>query len=67
LQAVQLIAERADQLQEEVSQLQAFIRKDERPQLGDEALKKSAAQQTPRPKAPEAKPAPGAQKPQKKR
>jgi hypothetical protein len=67
LKSVRLIAERADELQQEVMQLRAFIRKEERPQLGEEALKKSAAEQAPRPKAPEAKPAPGAQKPQKKR
>jgi hypothetical protein len=46
LQAVKLIAERADQLQQEVMELRAFIRKEERPQLGEKALAASAPQQT---------------------
>ena len=55
LQAVKLIAERADQLQQEVLELRAFIRKEERPQLGEEALAKSSPEKTVEPKQPQPK------------
>jgi hypothetical protein len=42
LRAVQLIAKEADRLQQEVLELHAFIRREERPQLGEAALKQSA-------------------------
>jgi hypothetical protein len=67
LKAIQLIAERADELQQEVLQLRSFIRKEERPQLGEEALKKSAGEPTPKAKAPEKKPSADAPKSGKKR
>ena len=57
LQAVKIIAERADQLQQEVLELRAFIRGAERPQLGEKALKESE------PKASPSKPAGKAKKP----
>jgi Kelch motif len=43
LQAVKLIAERTDELQQEVMDLRAFIRAEERPALGEQALKQAAA------------------------
>jgi Kelch motif protein len=39
------IAERADELQEQVLQLQAFIRGEERPKLGEDVFSRSAGQQ----------------------
>lgn len=44
LQAVQIIAERADQLQQEIEELRAFIRPDERPEVGTAALKGAMSQ-----------------------
>jgi hypothetical protein len=42
LQAVQVIAERADQLQQEIADLRAFIRPEERPRVGQVALDAAA-------------------------
>jgi hypothetical protein len=44
LQVVQTIVERSDALQAEVEELRAFIRKEERPQVGEAALKQAASQ-----------------------
>ena len=60
LKAVQLIAEQTERLQREVSELRSFILPEERPQLGEDALKRAAAQPakqaTPKAKPPAGKP-----------
>ena len=66
LQAVQLIAERADELQQEVMELRAFIRKEERPQLGEQALANSAPKQSAPQKEPKPKKAAARRKPKRK-
>jgi hypothetical protein len=42
LRAIRQLAQRSDQLQQEVMQLRAFIREEERPKVGEAALKASA-------------------------
>jgi hypothetical protein len=66
LKAVQLIAERADELQQEVMELRAFIRKEERPQLGEEALANSTKEHAAPQKESQAKKTPASKKPKKK-
>jgi Kelch motif len=65
LQAVRLIAQRADELQQEVIELRSFIRQEERPQLGEQ-VPKDAVSETPR-KAPPSKSAAEGTKPKKRR
>lgn len=45
LRAISLLAERADQLQKEVLELRTFIRKQERPEVGSEALREPGAEE----------------------
>ncbi|MHB8520533.1 MAG: Kelch repeat-containing protein [Limisphaerales bacterium] len=42
MKAIRLLAERSDQLEEQVRKMRAFIREEERPQVGEQALKASA-------------------------
>jgi Kelch motif len=65
LKAVRLIAERADQLQQEVIELRAFIRQEERPQLG-EALAESTPTEKAQHKEPHSKKAPASHKRKRK-